>query len=203
MVASNSAPYDARAVANLLLDRANGLPITHIALQKLLFFAHGYYRVTRGVPLVAGHFEAWEYGPVHPVVYQAFKSAGKQPITERAVAFDYAAGKPSPLPIPDDPWAIEQVDRVISTMGRWPVRRLIELSHAPQGPWQDTVNKSGTSGVLGLQISDSVLAERFRFHMVPLSMDLSHGDLGEDAPIAGYRFGPDRAYGARRKTPSS
>lgn len=203
MAEPGSGPYDARAVANMLLDRAGSIPITHIALQKLLFFAHGYYRLTRGVPLVAGAFEAWDYGPVHPVVYQAFKSAGREPITARASAFDYVSGTLKNLPKPDDPWATEQIDRVLATMGRWPVKRLVDLSHAPRGPWRETVNKNGTGGVLGLQISDSVLVERFRFHMVSLDEDRADGELGEDAPIAGYRFGQDRPLGARRKAPGS
>lgn len=187
-----SPPYDARAVANLLLDRAGDLPITHIALQKLLFFAHGHYLLTRGVPLIAGVFEAWRYGPVHPVIYQAFKSAGAAAVRERATSFDFARGEPRELLPPDDPWAVEQIDRVLATMGRWPVSRLVELSHAPKGPWAETVNKSGTDSVLGLQISDKVLVERFRFHMVSLSADQAHGELGEDSPFAGHGPRADR-----------
>ena len=178
-----SAPYDARAVANLLLDRARGLPITQIALQKLLFFAHGRYRITCDRPLVAGLFEAWKFGPVHPVVYQAFKHCEAAPITSRACSFDYIAGTPRPLPTPTDADANDHIDQVLATLGRLPIARLVEISHAPKGPWAQTVNKSGTSAVLGLQISDSMVAERFRFHMVALEKGAPHGDPREDTPL--------------------
>lgn len=31
-------------------------------------------------PLVPGHFEAWDYGPVHPALYQKVKAFGSKPI---------------------------------------------------------------------------------------------------------------------------
>lgn len=127
-------PHDARAVANLMLDRADGLRLrlSHIALQKLLFFAHGRYRLARGRPLVSGLFEAWQFGPVHPLVYQSFKSCGAAPVGAfRATSFDYRAGEPRPLEVSGDPEAEEHVESVLVTMGRMPVGRLVELSHAP------------------------------------------------------------------------
>ena len=74
-------PYDPRAVANLLLDLAGNdkLDVSNLALQKLLYFAHAHFLIRTGHPLVQGGFEAWTYGPVHPAVYQAFKSAGDSP----------------------------------------------------------------------------------------------------------------------------
>ncbi len=33
-----------------------------------------------GNPLVNGNFEAWDYGPVHPLVYQKVKAFGAKPI---------------------------------------------------------------------------------------------------------------------------
>jgi uncharacterized phage-associated protein len=66
--------YDPRVVANAIIDRAaqEGQPVTHIALQKLLYFAHGLFLLRHRKPLVSGYFEAWTYGPVHPAVYGAF-----------------------------------------------------------------------------------------------------------------------------------
>ena len=74
-------PYDPRAVANLLLDTADefGVDVTNLALQKLLYFAHGHFLKQIGQPLVQGAFEAWNNGPVHPAIYHAFKGAGREP----------------------------------------------------------------------------------------------------------------------------
>jgi uncharacterized phage-associated protein len=63
-------PYDPRGVANLMLDEAErlGVEVTHLALQKLLYFAHGLFPINCKRPLVSGCFEAWQHGPVHPAV---------------------------------------------------------------------------------------------------------------------------------------
>lgn len=179
-------PYDARSVANLLLDLADArsMSITNLTLQKLLYFAHGQFLVTRGSPLVNGYFEAWKYGPVHPAVYDAFKDAESAPIQRRAMGFDFRTRVAHALPPPSDPVAREHVERVLMQLGRLPTGRLVEISHAPRGPWAETVNRAGTSAVLGLQISDRLTAERFRFLMVPLKSDASGDDPVEDSPLA-------------------
>ena len=58
--------YDARAVANFLLDHADarGLSLTQLMLLKLLYFSHGWYLNRFKSPLVENEFEAWEHGPV-------------------------------------------------------------------------------------------------------------------------------------------
>ena len=186
MKLTTSPPYDARSVANLLLDIADarGMSITNLTLQKLLYFAHGQFLVTRGAPLVNGYFVAGMYGPVHPLVYDAFKEAESAPIRGRATGFDFKTRTAHPLPPPSDAVAKEHIERVVMQLGRLPTGRLVELSHAPRGPWAETVNRAGTSAVLGLQISDRLTAERFRFLMVPLKPDAPGGDPVEDSPLA-------------------
>ena len=179
-------PYDSRSVANLLLDLADarGIRVTNLSLQKLLYFAHGQFLVARGTPLVDGYFEAWRYGPVHPTVYKSFKTAEGEPLHERAVGFDYRLRQTCPIAPLNDPDAREHVERVLLQLGRLPAGRLIEISHAPRGPWAETVNKSGTNAVLGLRISDKVTLERFRFLMVPLKPEAPSGEPLDDTPLA-------------------
>ena len=71
ITSANQRPYDPRSIANLLLDEADRLAIniTNLSLQKLLYFAHGLSLIEDGKPLVSGYFEAWQHGPVHPLVY--------------------------------------------------------------------------------------------------------------------------------------
>ena len=97
---ANPRPYDARSVANLLLDEADrlGIEITNLSLQKLLYFAHGFCLVEDRKPLVNGHFEAWRHGPVHPLAYHAFKDVGRMPISFRADRVDPLTGEKRPLP---------------------------------------------------------------------------------------------------------
>lgn len=175
---------DARAVANLLLDRAAALqiPITNLALQKLLYFAHGRFLVSKGRPLVNGFFEAWKFGPVHPVVYRCFNGNGYRPITNRAARKDLLSGLNVPLVAPRDPEIIQVVEQVLSTMGRLSASQLVAISHAPDGPWDLIANGSGTNLGLGLRICDKVTVDRFRFQKVSVSVPLDLGDTLEEAP---------------------
>lgn len=59
----------ARRMVQLSID--NGLWLTNLKLQKVLYFAWAdYFRETKGGHLFDDrHFEAWKYGPVVPDVY--------------------------------------------------------------------------------------------------------------------------------------
>src|SRR5687767_8034128 len=99
---ANAAPYDARSVANLVLERVSqhGKYLTQLQLYKIVYFAHGWYLAKRGRPLVAETFEAWKYGPVLRVLRDSFEKFGKEPITKKAEKFDLFTGEllePSPI----------------------------------------------------------------------------------------------------------
>jgi uncharacterized phage-associated protein len=179
-------PYDPRAVANLLLDLADrdGLPVTNLVLQKLLYFAHGHFLIRSGVPLVRGGFEAWTHGPVHPAVYQAFKVAGKLPIQFRAEARNFATGDILALHAPTDPQVRRHIIGVLSAYGHLPPGRLVDISHAPRAPWAATKNKAETSVALGLRISDNVIVECFKYHKVSVGPESRAGEPDEDTPLA-------------------
>ena len=56
--------------------------LTNMKLNKLLYFAQGYYLKKYGRPLFDNAIEAWEHGPVVPEVYSAYKKYGDKPIKE-------------------------------------------------------------------------------------------------------------------------
>lgn len=98
-----------------MLDEADrcGWKITNLALRKRLYFAHGMHLTKTKRPLVSGHFEAWQYGPVHPAVYRAFKPSGAAPLINRAIAKDPLTGKTRDLPRPTDTEVIDLVSGVM------------------------------------------------------------------------------------------
>jgi uncharacterized phage-associated protein len=55
-------------------------PITNMKLQKLLYYAQGWYLATTNNELFSEDFEHWTYGPVCPVIYQEFRCFGANPI---------------------------------------------------------------------------------------------------------------------------
>lgn len=183
-------PYDPRAVANLLLDLASRneggpLEISNLALQKLLYFAHGHFLIRTGKPLVQGAFEAWKYGPVHPAVYQAFREEAGRPIRCRAVARNVMTGATSPLALPEDTEVRRHLSEVLRSYGALSPGRLVDISHARNGPWWTVVNKAKTSVVLGLRIPDDVTVECFKFQKVTVGPQSRVGEPSEDTPLIG------------------
>jgi uncharacterized phage-associated protein len=183
-------PYDPRAVANLLLDLASAdedgpVPISNLALQKLLYFAHGHFLIRTGKPLVQGGFEAWKYGPVHPAVYQAFKEEADRPIQSRAVARNVMTGATSPIALPDDAEVRRNLRDVLRSYGHLSPGRLVDIAHARNGPWWTVVNKAKTSVALGLRIPDDVTVRCFKFQKVTVGPQSRVGEPSEDTPLVG------------------
>ncbi|MEO0621835.1 MAG: Panacea domain-containing protein [Pseudomonadota bacterium] len=177
--------YDARAIANLLLDEADqrNIVVTNLALQKLLYFAHGIHLSQTKKPLLSGYFEAWQYGPVHPAVYRAFKQAGSQAIRMRAKGQDPLSGRTRELPPPTDLEVVDLVRRVLGSYGRMLPSRLVDLSHAKGAPWAVIVDKARTDVAFGLRIPDNVIVDRFRYHTMSLSAEPRAGEPEDDAPF--------------------
>ena len=178
-------PLDPRGVCNLILDEAARLdrPITNLALQKLLYFAHGLHLVETKRPLVSGYFEAWQYGPVHPTAYNAFKSAGDKPISFRAVRQSPLQTETQPIPNPTEPDVVACAQRIVHTYARMTPGRLVEISHAAGAPWFFVVNKARTSMAFGLRITDDVILEYFKHHKVPIGLTPNVGEPSEDTPF--------------------
>jgi len=70
-------------VANYYLSLPNedvGDSITHLKLQKLLYYAQGFSLALYGESLFEEPIEAWEHGPVIRVLYDQYKGLGANPI---------------------------------------------------------------------------------------------------------------------------
>ncbi len=183
---TDSPPYDPRAVANLLLDvaRNDGIAVNNLALQKLLYFAHGHFLIQTGRPLVSGAFEAWNNGPVHPAVYHAFKASGREPINDRAVGRNVMTGETRVLALPGTPDVRRHLRRVIDAYGHLSPGLLVAISHAPNGPWATIRDRAARATALGARIPDSLTKERFRFQKVAVGVGVVPDILADDAPLA-------------------
>jgi uncharacterized phage-associated protein len=186
---TSAAPYDPRAVANLLLEvlEGKGRPPTHIQLQKLLYFAHGRFLRAENKPLVSGYFEAWEYGPVHPAVYQAFKGARERRIDFRAVRTNLLTGQQVVVEPPDSPDARRHIEAVASDYGLLSTRQLVDLSHASNAPWDQTLRRVSNEIALGARISNDVIKEWFQRHKIDIGSSSRSGGPLKDAPLTGNR----------------
>jgi uncharacterized phage-associated protein len=164
------------------IAEANGCRLTHLALQKLLYFAHGLFLIERKMPLVTGYFEAWEYGPVHPAVYRCFKPAERQPISFRAQSENVLTGARISITPPDARQVRQHIGRIIGQYGAMDAGRLVQISHAKDAPWKFVLDKPGTNVSYGKRIADEVIAERFKYHKVSIRETPSVGEPLEDTP---------------------
>lgn len=72
-------------IALEFVDRGmkQSLPITQMKLQKMLYFAQGIHLVTNNLePMFDDKFQAWQYGPVIPIIYHEYKLYGNRPIMD-------------------------------------------------------------------------------------------------------------------------
>jgi uncharacterized phage-associated protein len=89
---------DALSVARYFLWLAASEPeeelVTHMRLQKLLYYAQGWCLASRGEPLFEGTIEAWQHGPVVREVYPKFADyrGGPIPPSEACEAKELSGG---------------------------------------------------------------------------------------------------------------
>lgn len=178
--------YDPRAVANLMITLAKErkIELSNGKLQKLLFLAHAIFLVTKGRPLVHSSFEAWQYGPVSREAYDAFKSFGADPISGLAKKRNPATGAEAEIPAPDDLEVSDVVARVVGHYGPWAFSRLVDLTHAKNGPWDFVVKSAASSANLGLRIGDDVVRERYKFLWKVIGQEKNVGWTEENRPFA-------------------
>jgi uncharacterized phage-associated protein len=181
--------YDARAIANSILDaaRRQGVRLSNLKLQKLLYFVHGRYLIETGRPLIAGEFEAWKFGPVHTLVYAAFKDFGAEDIVGHASRIDPVTRSTQPIEPVNDPTVERHVAHVVSSLGRMTAGQLVELTHAAGGAWAKTVEDAETSANLGLKIANSTIRSHFATLRVVSSDGVTKddfGDLRENSPYS-------------------
>jgi len=131
-------PIDAKGLANLFLDWSIdvGIPVSPMKLQKLLFFTHSDFLTRTGMPLIKQEFEAWDYGPVIPSLYQEFKRFKDRPITSKATSFDPVTTTTRIPSCTLDPGNIELVRQMFDFYIKLGALHLSDLSHEFEGAWR-------------------------------------------------------------------
>ena len=161
-IASVAKMYDGRAIANFVLDvsESQGRELTHLSLQKIVFFCHAWSLTKLGKPLVKHQFEAWQYGPVLQYLYRDFKSSESSPISHRALKMDPITGKREPVSYAFDGQTEKLLRDVIGFYGRLRPGTLVELSHVEGGPWHQVWNHSEDVNP-GMTISDDAILDYY------------------------------------------
>lgn len=154
--------YSVRGLANWILDYADelGLPITNMALNKLIFFAYEESLARLNVMLTNAKIEAWEHGPVFREVYQAFKDNGDRPIRNRAAFFS-----PTTMTVETSTVTLSRADEavlkaVLAPLMPLSAARLRHRSHVEGGAWHRVWWYQGHANP-GMEITpDQILSSR-------------------------------------------
>ncbi len=156
--------YHPRAVANRFVQEASTLqlPVTHMALQKLLYYSHGWHLAACELPLVRGGFQAWKDGPVSRAVYSAYKKFGTRPISSLATVIDINSGSEV---IAEARFIEQQVSLlrgVLRAYGHLHAFDLRNRTHEKGSPWHIVWHSEGV--VPGMAIPDHLILAHFVDH---------------------------------------
>jgi uncharacterized phage-associated protein len=184
----NELGFDPRSIANAIIGHAlqRDRALTHLAVQKLLYFTHAHHLVKFRRPLVRAAFEAWEHGPVCRPVYEALKIHGRAPIRELIERRDPFTREVSVVATPADPLVMDHIAITMGSLSHMSPSQLRDLSHVPQGAWAEVWNRAQRGGAtLGNTIDDTLSAERFFRLKMTVKPESRAGDVDEASPFAG------------------
>ena len=123
-------------VANLFLSldsQHEGEGLSNLKLQKLAYYAQGFYTAIFDKVLFDDEIQAWTHGPVVPVLYHKYKSYGSN-------------GIPCPLDFDSSVFSrdeIELIEEVFEVFGQYSAWKLRNMTHE-EAPWARHESTAGT-----------------------------------------------------------
>lgn len=123
--------------------------LSNLALQKLIYICQMLHLGQHGLekPLVYGSFEAWDYGPVHPNLYQQAKVYGADPVRNIFRNIEDVKADSSKAGL---------MDRIVDSLGN-DTSRLVAITHWKHGAWA----KNYQPGIRGIVIPNEDILEEY------------------------------------------
>ena len=138
--------YDVLDIARYIINKCNenGIIISNLKLQKLLYFVQGYTFAFTEHRCFTNIIQAWDYGPVCPDAYHEFKRYGAMNIpTVKNYSSIELEGQQIVLtnkvfdPSTIDSLTREIIDAVVDNYGKYSASALVDITH-DQLPWRET-----------------------------------------------------------------
>lgn len=127
--------YRALDIARYIIERCSStnIAISNLKLQKILYFVQAEFLVAKSQPCFAEKIEAWDFGPVVPDVYYAYRMFGSAniPCVGRSGVSQIISSRDKEL-----------LDGVIDACSKYSASALVEITHN-QDPWTDAYKKPG------------------------------------------------------------
>lgn len=160
--------FDTFAVANQLLTlaKAEGRDVTPMKLQKLLYYAHGWFLALHDQPLLDRSIEAWQFGPVVSPVYHEFKEFGNRPIPRLAYKWEgFGYAEPEPIELPSSPeygGVREFLRELWEVYGPYSAVALMNDTHKPGTPWKQVFDQHHGAIPPNVVIPDGIIKAYFK-----------------------------------------
>lgn len=131
--------YRAKSVARYIIQRCHSQnrAISNLKLQKILYFVQAEFLVRRNQPCFAEQIEAWDFGPVVPEVYWAYKNFGSSNIP-----FFRKPGDTVVISEDDQ----ELINAVVDACASYSASALVNITHH-QAPWS-SVYEPGKNNII-------------------------------------------------------
>lgn len=140
--------HAAAAIANEFLKRsfAEGVPLTNMHVQKLVYIAHGWNLAVNNEPLVDEPFLAWEFGPVSPSLYRALRRYGPGRVPRLVRRGDETAdydddGEPYSARLERSEEDV--IDQIWNEFKGYEAFQLSALTHKDGSPWKIAFDRGG------------------------------------------------------------
>ena len=140
------------SVANYILGIGETLGdhITHLKLQKLLFYSQAFYLgAYNGEKLFPEKVEAWEHGPVVRKVWDKYKGYGSHPLM---------SDPPGGQPVQFEHRQMVLINDVYETYGQYSAWRLRQMTHK-ELPWRIAWDQGERTG--DYEITPEILVKHF------------------------------------------
>lgn len=146
-------PTKTATVANYFIrkGRDNGDPVTLMKLQKLIYFAHGWFLGFYKKELIPDKIEAWKFGPVIKSLYDTSKIYGIDPI-KKIIPIDEVGLEDNEIKVLDFTW---------KTYAHLDGLKLSAITHEKGSPWYISYFEKGGKDMLSFKISNDLIQEYF------------------------------------------
>lgn len=138
-----------KTVANefIKLAREAGESLTPMQVLKLVYIAHGWMLALYHRPLISDEVQAWQYGPVIPVLYNQVRAYRSGPVK----AVDAAYGENL------DGHEADIVRQVFEQYGHMSGPALSRITHANNTPWALTYEPNS----FGIVIPNDLIEDHY------------------------------------------
>jgi len=150
------------AVANyfLSLARRDNIEVSHMKLQKLLYYAHGWYLALKEEPLLDDPIQAVRYGVWIMSVYSFFINYGNNSISSLLMPDLFYELYPE-YPEIKSPFAKNLVEKVWDIYKPFSAIVLASMSTMSGSPW-DTTRKFCDKNKRMIEMSDEIIMHHFK-----------------------------------------